>query len=113
MTKKYCNIDEELETHLLKIIDLLYTECISAGGDGDALWYSRFYDVKDLLLLVEKYNSSLKFPFKIIKDSNDTINCIISEGTIRWENDQECIIITNDESLYVNWPKWGQFVLKN
>ncbi len=49
--------------HTLKIIDLLYNECFSAGGDGDALWYSKHCKIDVLLPLVEEYNSTLKFPY--------------------------------------------------
>lgn len=91
------------KTHLVKIIDLLYKECISAGGDGDALWYSKYYQINTLLPLVEEYNNDLNYPFEIIMRDN----------SIHWGKGQEWIIITNDESVYNNCPKWAQFVLRN
>jgi len=90
--------------HLLKIIDLLYNECISAGGDGDALWYSKYYKINVLLPLVEEYNNTLKFPFEIKK---------VDETTIHWGTNQEWIIITNNEDIYNTCPVWSQFVLRN
>lgn len=92
------------DEHLLKIIDLLYNECVSSGGDGDALWYSRFYTIDRILPLVRKYNSTLKCPFKIdIQDGK----------TIHWGDNQEWIIITTDELVYLSSPSCIQFVLKN
>jgi hypothetical protein len=82
----------------------LYNECISAGGDGDALWYSRFYSMNQILPLVEQYNQKLDFKFNID---------IINEKTINWWRYEECIIITTDESVYLSSPSWIQFLLKN
>lgn len=90
--------------HLFKIIDLLYTTCISAGGDGDALWYSKYHKIDTLLPLIEEYNNTLKFPFKIDRIDNNTIH---------WGINQELIIITNNEDIYINCPVWSQFVLRN
>lgn len=92
-------IDEE---HLTKIIDLLYNECMSAGGDGDAMWYSRYYSIDKILPLVQKYNSTLKFPLTV--EHSDTV--------INWYDGQEGIVITTDESVYLSCPSWVQMVLK-
>ena len=93
-----------MNNHILKIIDLLYDECISAGGDGDAVWYSRFYGMDTILPLVREYNSKLKFPFEIQ---------IVDEKTIHFGRNEEWIIITTDEFVYLQTPTWVQFVLKN
>ena len=98
---KYSNAANNRE-HILKLIDLLYHECISAGGDGDALWYSRFYDVNDILPLVQEYNSKLKFPWKIELNDNN----------INWGDNQEWVTITNDEESYDLSPKWIQMKVK-
>ena len=96
-------IDTNQKEHILKIIDILYSECISAGGDGDAMWYSKVYSVDSLYPLVEEYNNSLKFPLTVAKD----------EFTILWYDGQEYIIITNDKKLYDERPEWSQFVIAN
>jgi hypothetical protein len=96
-------LDTEEKQHILKIIDILYNECVSAGGDGDAMWYSEYYDIDTLYPLVEEYNNSLKFPFKVAKD----------ELTISWYDGQEYIIITNDKKVYDERPGWSQFVIAN
>jgi hypothetical protein len=92
----YCKIGEvHTKEHLMKLIDLIYNEVIDAGGDGDAVWYSRFYDINDILPLIKEYNDKLKFPWEIhIKDKR-----------IDWGNDQEWAIITNDENEYNGFPE--------
>ena len=87
---------------ILKIIDLLYTECISSGGDGDALWFSTYESISDILNVVESYNKQLKHPMEIQ----------VSVDTINWGEHQEWITITVNEDLYKNVPSWGMFVLK-
>lgn len=89
--------------HVLRILDTMYHECISSGGDGDAFWYSTHYSIEQILPLVKEYNSKLSFPFQIEA----------SEKTIDWGEGQEGIIITTDESLYLNAPSWSQFLLKS
>lgn len=96
-------IDINQKEHILKIIDILYNECISMGGDGDAMWYSEVYSIDSLFPLVEEYNNSLKFPFKVARD----------ELTIFWYDGQEGIMITNDKKLYDERPEWSQFVIAN
>jgi len=88
--------------HVLKIIDILYNDCISAGGDGDALWYLRDYTIDEILPLVEEYNSKLEYPFEIE----------ITDGDIHWGQNQEWIIITPNRKTYNTAPTWMQFVLK-
>lgn len=89
--------------HVTKIIDVLYNECMSAGGDGDALWYAKYYKIEDILEIVKEYNSKLPSPMEIeLKNDN----------TIHWGIGQEWITITTDEQMYKNAPEWSQFVLK-
>lgn len=102
---KYRPIFDGNRTHLLKLIDLLYQEVRSAGGDGDALWYSRYYGIKDILSLIEEYNNSLEHKWNI--DFRE------EEGSIYWWNDQESVLITNDEEIYNNMPSWQQFLVVN
>jgi len=52
----YDSINDESKKHLLKLIEFLYDEVSNSGGDGDAIWYSRFYDIKQLLPIVEEFN---------------------------------------------------------
>lgn len=84
--------------HILKLIDFLYNEVISAGGDGDSLWYSRYYDINEIEKVLAEYNSQLKFPWQIN----------LSGKTIQWGENQEWVIITNDEQVYLRSPDWQQ-----
>ena len=68
----YCNANDNKE-HIIKILDWLYEECVSSGGDGDALWYSRYYDVKDIFPILQEFNNSLVFAFKDLKLNGNTI----------------------------------------
>lgn len=96
-------IDTNQKEHILKIIDILYSECISAGGDGDAMWYSEVYSIDSLYPLIQEYNNSLKFPFKVRKD----------KLTVFCHRGQEHIIITNSKTVYAGRPPWSQFVITN
>lgn len=102
----FCEIgnDDWAKTKIEKIIELLFEECMGAGGDGDAFWYSKFYNVKDILPFVEKYNLEKQDSFFTIEFGDDRIIC---------HNNQECVIITNNKEEYENLPSWAQMVLVN
>lgn len=95
----YCNIGEDKQ-HILKLIDFLYCEMLRSGGDGDAIWYSRFYDIKEILPLVHEYNDGLKYKMKV--DFNE------EKKLISWWDNQECVLITNNEAIFKNEPEWIQ-----
>lgn len=100
----YCEIQEEEHRHILNLISWISDEVLSAGGDGDFLWYSRFYDIKDIIKVVDQYNESMKFKWDIIfNEEGQRISC--SRG-------QEGFIITNNEEDYKNAPVWQQGILK-
>ena len=94
----YESIDHNAREHLLRLIGWLYDEVISAGGDGDAFWYSQFYDIKDLFSLVEEFNNRLKSPWEISQNRQ----------TIHWGKEQEGMVITNDHQLWLSCPEWIQ-----
>lgn len=89
--------------HIIKILDLLYEDCKRSGGDGDGLWYSRYYELKDILAILQEYNASLSHPFTI-DTTNDTY--------ILWGDNQEWIIITDSVEVYKDAPEWSQMVIK-
>lgn len=95
----YCPIDEDTKTHLLKLIDFLYEEVRSASGDGDAIWYSIFYDIKEIFPIIEEFNSKQKYPWS---------NLELYDDDISWWNGQESILITNDKAKFDNRPNWQQ-----
>lgn len=96
------NFDGWQKRHLTNLIAWLYDEVKSAGGDGDALWYSRYFYVKDIFPLVQEFNSGHKYPWQLA----------LSDDRIDWWNGQESILITNNEELYKNAPSWQQVLLK-
>ena len=86
--------------HLMDLIEWLYAESLSAGGDGDALWYSGQYNVKDILPLVEEVNARHGNKWKVDK---------IGEVGILWHGPpEESVEITNDESYFNAAPSWYQ-----
>lgn len=99
----YNGIDEESRPHLLKLIDFIYNEVGRAGGDGDALWYSRFYEIKDIKALVEEYNEKTRFPWEVKTDGDNTLH---------WGTNQEWVIITNNEEEYNLAPGWIQIKIR-
>ena len=96
------NFSAQEEAHLLALIKWIYDEAMSAGGDGDFLWYSTFHTVKKLFPLVDKFNNTLKYPLDITLSDND----------ISWSEGQTTIHITNNELWYKNAPSWQQGLLK-
>ena len=102
---QYCPIDDEIKPHLIKLLDWMLGEVIRSGGDGDALWYSKFYDIKDILILVQEYNKTLKYEWTIGFDEN--------RKRIFWGNGEEGIVITNNEDAYKNAPRWQQCIVVN
>ena len=92
----YLTIDKNgCSDHLTKLIDVIFHEVLSAGGDGDVLWYSRFYDINDILPLIKTYNDKLEYKW----------NIVVKNNTIHWGDNQEWVIITNDENFYNTSPE--------
>jgi hypothetical protein len=85
--------------HILKLIDFLFNEVISSGGDGDALWYSHYYELDDIKPLLEEYNSKHNLNWEIKHDALDILN---------WGKDQEWITITTDKKVADFAPDWAQ-----
>ena len=106
MSQNYCGIDAHTKKKLLALIDWLFNEVVDAGGDGDALWYSKFYDVKDIRPLIEEYQKDFCHKWHIQWGLNGNGN------TIHWSDNQEGIIITNNEDLYNNAPSYQQVLIK-
>lgn len=87
------------EEHLAVFIKWLFSEVISAGGDGDGLWFSKYHSVNTLLPLIE----NLKPDGWEVKINEDTINV--------WSH-QEGLIITNNEDKYNSAPPWQQILIR-
>jgi hypothetical protein len=98
---KYVNIDDDYtKNHLRILIDWLVNEVGSAGGDGDAIWYSEFYWVDDILALVQEHNDKQKYKWQISFDEE--------KGQIFYGERQEGLLITNSKEDFDNRPSWQQ-----
>lgn len=95
MNTRYTTIGTDQVPHIKELINWLIAEVISAGGDGDALWYSRFYSVDEIFSILKECDL---YDFTIDKQDNR-----ITFGT-----GQEWLVITNDERDWVNAPSWQQ-----
>jgi hypothetical protein len=96
----YDIVDYRNEHHLEILLNWLMTEVRSSGGDGDAIWYSLFYDVRKILPIVEKLNKKVKWKIEL-KERQDG-------RYIVWGDNQECVIITNSETMWNQRPSWQQ-----
>lgn len=81
--------------HIKELINWLIAEVISAGGDGDALWYSRYYHVDEILPILQECKI---YDFSIDK----------KENSITVGQHQEWLIITNNQEDWNNAPSWQQ-----
>lgn len=94
----YCSVEKD-KRHILSLIEWIWNEVKSAGGDGDALWYSKYYNIKDLFPLINEFNNSQSYSFSV---------CELSDNEILWWDNQESIVITNDQKRWDNKPDWQQ-----
>ena len=97
---KYSNIDGRNRQHIITLINWIIDEVISAGGDGDALWYSKYYSIDDIYLLLKEIG--FKHEWKIEKHE-DYISLSL------W---QEGIIITNNQKHWDEAPSWEQVMIR-
>ncbi len=79
-----------------KIIDLIFNSIKSEGGDGDALWLSKYTSLENIITLLKKYNKENNIDWEIIE----------KENYILWGLDQEWATITTDKELYDSEPSW-------
>lgn len=107
---KYCGINNHPRTkvHIKTLILWLIDEVNSAGGDGDALWYSIYFDVNEIYEFIrDEIDPELKAESKYFKWELE-----LKDGTIYWGEYQEWLMITNDEEMYKNAPVWQQCLIK-
>lgn len=79
-----------------KVLDLIHSSIKLEGGDGDAIWLSKYTPLTEIRNLIDEYNTS-----------NNT--CWIvdeKENYLLWGIDQEWAIITCDENLFNSQPSW-------
>jgi hypothetical protein len=95
MNTQYTTIGTDQAPHIKELINWLIAEVISAGGDGDALWYSHYYHVDEILPILQECKI---YDFSIDKKEN---SIIVGKH-------QEWLIITNNQEDWNNAPSWQQ-----
>ena len=93
----YCEVDVK---HIIHLLEWLFDEVASAGGDGDALWYSKYYHIDDILPLLKQVNE--KYNWKIT----------VGPKWLHIGHYQEGFMISNDNFHYENAPVWQQVLIK-
>ena len=73
-----------------KIIDLCFTYIILEGGNGDALWLSKYTNIIDLALEVKDYATKHNINWEII----------LKDNYLLWGQCQEWVEITTDKNHY-------------
>lgn len=107
MRNKFCNLNEN-KPHIEKLLRFMVDEVCSAGGDGDAFWYSECYDIKDIYHFInEELAPKLKIESKYFN-----WELKLTEDSISWGEYQEWLTITNNIHHYITIPEWSQFTLK-
>jgi hypothetical protein len=89
--------------HALGIINWLLEEVISSGGDGDGIWYSKYFSCESI------YNFILENIDEIKYIEHMTMN-MEYDRIIIFDN-QESLEITNREESFTERPNWQQVSL--
>ena len=99
----YSPLEESDKQHLSALISWLIDEVLRSGGDGDGIWYSKFYSVDSIKQLI-KDKSLLPKGWKIFGETF----CSFSIGY-----EQEWLKITNNKEDFDGRPSWQQVVVVN
>lgn len=89
--------------HIKHLIDFLYKEVLSAGGDGDALWYSKYFTLEELMECFQEYDDDNAVGWRFEDVTDDTFN---------WGIDQEWITVTTSSKLFIEGPDWQQIKIQ-
>lgn len=89
--------------HIRILLDFLYQEVMSAGGDGDAIWYTKLYDIADIRTIIIDYNRDNNLGWDLDMIDDNTLNFGIG---------QEWITITNDFKTFNESPDWIQIKIQ-
>lgn len=92
--------DEYNKKHTKELLNWLTLEVLSAGGDGDAFWISKYSSLDEILPIVNELNSS---------EWSNHWNITREEDEITLSNNQECLVITTNRDY--NLPSWAQCVI--
>lgn len=95
--------DIQSEKRIHDILQLIHNEVLSSCGDGDAIWYTTYSTLEEILLVLVKFNES--------QDNYWTIDSS-RPSVIYASNYQEDFIITDSEKIWNERPSWQQMSLK-
>lgn len=84
---------------IFQILNTLFSICHAEGGDGDSTWYTSVFSIKEIMVLIEKYNEVTEFPWTIDADG---VTITLSQ----WP--EECIVITSDINVFNQRPTYGR-----
>lgn len=101
---KYREIKKDDE-HFRNICKWIVAEVMSAGGDGDAMWHSKYYDAKEICEYIVSAHIG-KFPFT---EYSKIESC--EETYILSKEPETSIIITNNKEVFDSRPSWQQVSL--
>lgn len=72
------------------ILDLLFRSVIAEGGDGDALWLSKYTTLDELFPIISEYNEKYNIGWELE----------LKDNSISWGDNQEWITITTDKDFF-------------
>jgi hypothetical protein len=90
------------EYRIIKMIEFLFEEVASSGGDGDAFWYTKYFKLEQIHSIIKRINDEKDWPYSIAL-KEDRIDVIRSH---------ESIEITNSEKRFRTFPSWAQIVIQ-
>jgi hypothetical protein len=90
-------LNKRLTDNMLK---LLSEAVLSEGGDGDALWYTRYFDIDDIKKSIEEYEGPKSWRIEVLADE------------ISWGTGEEWVVITDSEERFNTAPDWIQMKIK-
>lgn len=106
--RRYVTVTDIHKERFDKLIRYMVDTVLGECGDGDAFWYSEWYNINDIYnFIVQELEPKLKEESKYFNWELE-----LKGDTINWGIDQEGLTITNDEFLYITIPSWSQFTLK-
>ena len=86
--------------HVKEMVKWLIDEVLASGGDGDGIWYSKYFNVDEIETLIKENNLLPDF-WKMEK----------KEDGLRIGDNQEWLFITNNKNSFDNRPEWQQVSL--
>lgn len=75
------------------ILNFLHKMVIEDGGDGEAVWLTKFYKLENIISIIKNENIEPMWTVELL------------EEYIIWGKDQENIYITNNSEIYNKFPK--------